>query len=68
MSFDHTKIKTININFNTGSWNPETHNIVLEYDPTTTSGFSIKFVKTEIEPTEFHQATELLNKIRNKLK
>jgi len=67
MIFDHSKIKTVNLNFNEGFWNSKTHNLVLSYDPKQPTGIVIKPVPVEddITPiTDFTQANEILNKFR----
>lgn len=67
MSFDHTKIKTVNLNFNSGHWNPETHDIRLTYDPTVKLGFTMKLVPIEDDTIlNFDLANTILDKIRNK--
>ena len=68
-SFNHTNIKKININIDNGSWNPETHDIVLTYDPTTTSKFTIKMIKTTDDRpiTDLSEAQAILKKFRNQL-
>ena len=68
MSFNHTKIKTININMNKGSWNPETHSIILSYDPEKSMKFKVSIVpvETEKEVTDLSQANDVLKKFRNK--
>lgn len=60
MNFDHTQIKNINLKFSS-FWNPETHNIVLSYDPTVKTGFTVK-----IQPIDLSDATTVLNKFRIK--
>jgi hypothetical protein len=67
MSFDYTQIKTININLK-GTWNPETHNIVLEYDPTVITKFRVKIVDVEPEVLDLKEANEILEKLRNRFK
>lgn len=66
MNFDHTQITNIHLNFRKGGWNPETHSVVLEYDPTKPAGFNIKMVPVEEEVTDLSQAVDVLNKIKNK--
>ena len=65
-TFDHTNIKNININMNKAGWNPETHDMVLTYDPTKTSKFTIKLVKVPEEAPilDITLAKEVLKKFR----
>jgi hypothetical protein len=66
-TFDRTKIKNININYNNGTWNPATHDMVLTYDPTSISGFKINLINKFDQPiTDTNQAEELLKKFRLK--
>jgi hypothetical protein len=64
MEFNKTQIKTITINMNTGSWNPETHDIVVTRDPKTALGFTVKLVSVDFIPTvvDVSQANVLLKK------
>jgi hypothetical protein len=65
MSFDHTRIKNININLNNSEWNPETHDILLTYDPKQLMKFTIKIIKTEEEPIlDVSLAQGILNKFK----
>ena len=66
MSFDHTKIKEVKINFSQ-PWNPETHTIVLCSDGKSSTGFSVRSVPVAAlndEVSDTAQATEVLNKFR----
>lgn len=66
-TFDRTKIKNININYNNGAWNPATHDMVLTYDATSLTGFKINLIsKFDIPITDVSQAEELLKKFRLK--
>jgi hypothetical protein len=70
MSFDHTKIKTLNLNFNSGSWNAKTHNLLASCDPKNPSGILIKLIPVEedVTPiTNFTQANNILNKFRKQV-
>ena len=69
MSFNYKQIKTININMNTGCWNPETHNILLTRDETKKEGFTIKILSVDediIPITDFSAAANLLQKINKR--
>lgn len=65
-TFDHTNIKNININMDKSGWNPETHDMVLTYDPTKTAKFTIKLVKMNVEApiVDMTLAEEVLKKFR----
>jgi hypothetical protein len=67
-AFNKTQIKNINIKFDTGVWNPQTHNILLSYDPLATAGFIVKIVSVNDEPpiTSFKEADEILKKFKIK--
>lgn len=66
-SFDYTKIKNININYNNGAWNPATHDMVLTHDATSITGFKINLIsKFDTPITDVSQAEELLKKFRLK--
>ena len=66
-TFNKTQIKNINIKFDTGCWNPQTHNILLSYDPKSNNGFTIKVVSLDDEPiTSFAEADQLLKKFKIK--
>lgn len=62
--FDHTKIKTVNIEFNELCWNAKTHYVVISYDPNLTAGISAKLVPIcqEKEITDVSLAESVLNK------
>ena len=57
-------LKTINLNFNTGVWNPKKHSIILEYDAKSSTGFKVTLVDVEYEAPiiNFVEANELLKK------
>ena len=64
-TFDRTKIKNININYDNGAWNPATHDIVLTYDKTSLSGFKVNLInKFDTPITDITQAEALLKKFR----
>jgi len=67
-TFNKTQIKNINIKFDTGVWNPQTHNILLSYDPLAKAGFTVKIVSVNDEPpiTSFKEADEILKKFKIK--
>ena len=64
--FNYKQIKTININLNSSVWNPETHNILLAYDATSSVKFSIKMIKVDFEEsiTDVSIADTLLKQFR----
>ena len=66
MTFDHTKIKSLNIKLGDKyHWNAKTHNIVLSYDPKAPSGIAIRAVHVDEDPvpiTDFAQAQSILSK------
>ena len=65
-NFNHTQIKTININMNAACWNPETHNILLAYDANSSVKFSIKMIKIDSEEliTDLSIADTVLKQFR----
>jgi hypothetical protein len=70
MSFDYKRIGNINIKLNHGYWNPETHTIVLAYDPTQNNKFSIKMIPAFQDPVpidNFTEANNILDKYRKKI-
>jgi len=65
MKFDHKSIANVNIKLNNGTWNPETHSILLEYDATKQSKFAVRMIPVGQEAiTDFSQAHAVLNKFR----
>lgn len=46
-TFNYTQIKTITINVDNGVWNPDKHNILLSYDPTSANKLSVKLIPIE---------------------
>jgi hypothetical protein len=67
-NFNKTQIKDININFGKRLWNPQTHNILLSYDPNYDAGFSVKIVSIyDTQPiTDLKEAEQVLKKFRIK--
>jgi hypothetical protein len=67
-NFNKTQIKDINIKFNNKLWNPQTHNILLSYDPNYVTGFSVKIVAVYDTPpiTNLDKAKQVLKKFRIK--
>jgi hypothetical protein len=66
-TFRKNEIKSVNIKFDNGSWNPQTHNILLSYHPLSDVGFTIKIVSIEDQPiTTFAEADEVLKKFKIK--
>jgi hypothetical protein len=66
---DKTNLKEVKINFNKGSWNPQKHSIMLQYDPTSPIGFSMKLVDVYREDTpiiDVTDASNILSKFTNK--
>ena len=57
-------LKTVNIKFHDGVWNPKKHSIILEYDAKSATGFIIKLVDVDYETpiTQFNEANEVLKK------
>ena len=47
---DTKNLKEIKINFNKGTWNPELHSIILEYNAKSPTGFSVRMVDVYTEP------------------
>ena len=68
INFNKTQIKDINIKFGNKLWNPQTHNILLSYDPNCNTGFSVKIVAVYDTPpiTNLNEAEEVLQKFRIK--
>lgn len=67
--FNKTQIKDINIKFGNKLWNPQTHNILLSYDPNYVTGFSVKIVAVydDTPPiTDLDKAKQVLQKFRIK--
>lgn len=66
MKINHKQIKTISINMNTGSWNADTHNILLTKDTSSDLGFSIKFIKIidDVECNDLTLSNDILNKFK----
>jgi len=66
MNFDHTKIKSLNINLGDKYyWNAKTHNIILSYDPTTPTGIGIRAVHIYEDPVpivDLSQAEHVIKK------
>jgi hypothetical protein len=62
-AFNYKSIKNINLNFDKGTWNSETHNIVVSYD-TDASKLKIKLISIYDEPiTDLTLADTILKKI-----
>ena len=57
-------LKTINLKFNTGGWNPKKHSIILEYDAKSATGFVVRLVDVDYEApiNNFSEANEILKK------
>ena len=70
MTFDHTKIKSLNINLGDKLfWNAKTHNMILSYDPKQPNGISIRAVHVYEDPvpiTDFAQADSVLKQFQLK--
>jgi len=65
MSFNHTNIANVNIKMKNGTWNPETHSILLEYDANAAARFAVKMIPVVAEKiTDFTEAQAILNKFR----
>jgi len=66
MTFDFTKIGSINLKFNNQSWNSETHNILVTRDPTSELGISIKMIEITDDKmlTDLSLANDVLKKFR----
>jgi uncharacterized protein YihD (DUF1040 family) len=66
MKLDHTKIKTISINLNNGSWNADTHNILLTRDENSAIGFTMQLIEITDEKMihDLRMANDVLNKFR----
>jgi hypothetical protein len=62
-TFNYKSIKSVNVKFDTGAWNSETHNILVSYDQET-SKIRIKLVSIYDEPiTDVSLADNILKKI-----
>ena len=66
MTFDFTKIGSINLKFNNQSWNSKTHNILVTRDPTSELGISIKMIEITDDKmlTDLSLANDVLKKFR----
>jgi hypothetical protein len=66
---DKTSLKEVKINFNQGSWNPQKHSIMLQYDPKSPIGFSVKLIgvfEEDTTVTDVTEAKEFLSRFTNK--
>jgi hypothetical protein len=69
MAFNGKQIKSINIKIDNGTWNPDTHYIILTRNPKNENGVSINIVAIapQPEPTiDLSDANKVLNKFRTK--
>jgi hypothetical protein len=61
---ESTKLKTININFEKGHWDPRTQSLILEYSKDAPLGFTIRAIpiygETSVDNTDL--AKEVLRK------
>ena len=61
------ELKTININFEKGHWDPRTQSLILEYDKTTQLGFNIRAIPVYNDVSDIKdvsQANDLLSKFK----
>jgi hypothetical protein len=64
--FDHTQIKTVNIDFNAGCWNANTHYMIVTYNTGSPAGITAKLVPhyQETEITDVSLAETILNQFK----
>jgi hypothetical protein len=66
MTFDHTKIRSLNINLGDKLfWNAKTHNMILSYDPKQPNGIAIRAVHVYEDPVpivDLDQAQHIIKK------
>jgi len=64
--FDRTRIKTVNIDFNDGHWNANTHYMIVMYNTDSPVGISAKLVShhQETEIKDVSLAESILNQFK----